>query len=380
MEQSETNVEWIPKMINESQMQIHSSTIIAAVLFVLLGGSPAFPNTAPVKSVGKTIQPLNNVPVRMVSEDVRIRLSSSTAIVDCRFTLLNEGKPDTIEVGFPRGWEGDLIGFMAKNAKIRGLYSVETLAEEPSFGEYTGEKLPWWKVFKVPFESTGQTIVVENSYSTFVVPGGNSPNPLNDFLFTYIMKTGALWKGQIDSAKVTLYLERIPFDQVTKISPEGFTREGNRITWNFKDFKPSQNIEISIMQDKFYERLALARKILVKEPNSAFAHYLTGTVCFNRFSMDYNQLNEAEKELQTALSIDPNYLDAQWFLALVYIYKDIKSKTFKESKAQLEKMARDNPDYRCTDELYYQYEIFSSNNPKGLLESLIRSKYSFWKY
>lgn len=62
-------------------------------------------NDAPIKSVGKTIQPRNDVPVRMVSEEVTIRLSSHRADVHCLFDLLNEGPPDTIDVGFPRGWE-----------------------------------------------------------------------------------------------------------------------------------------------------------------------------------------------------------------------------------------------------------------------------------
>jgi hypothetical protein len=361
-------------------MKMHSSTMIIAVLFTLLSVSPAFPNDAPVKSVGKTIQPMNNVPVRMVSEDVRISLSSTKADVHCLFTLRNEGKPETIEVGFPRGWEGDLIGFTAKDAHIPGVFSVETMAEQPFFGEFSDEKLPWWKVFKVPFTSTGQSRVIENYYSTFLLPWGKYPVPWNDLLFTYIMKTGALWKGQIDSAKVTLYLRNIPFDQVTKISPEGYIREENRITWNFRNFEPAKNIEISIIQDAFYERESIARKILETDPNNAYAHYLIGTVYFNRRFMDDNQILEAEKELQKAINLDSKLWDAQWFLALVYIDRDVRSKIFKDSKTQLGKIVRENPDYRCTDKLFYQSELIQYDNPKGLLESLISlAKMNNWK-
>lgn len=344
--------------------------LLAAASLLLLSASTAFTNTAPVKSIGKTIQPLNNVPVRMVSEDVKIWLSSTKAEVDCQFTLRNEGKPDTIEVGFPRGWEGDLINFMAKNAKVSGAYSVETLAEQASFGEYNGEKLPWWKVFKVPFESTGQTVVIENHYSTFLLPWGKYPVPMNDLLFTYIIKTGALWKGQIDSAKVTLYLRNVPFDQVTKISPEGYVLQGNRITWNFRNFKPAQNIEISIMQDAFYERLSIARKLLEMGPDSAYAHYLLGTVYFNQRYMDDKQTIEAEKELQKAISLDPKLWDAQWFLALANIYKYRTSKSLKAAKTQFDVILQGNPDYICKDKLFYPDEYMGSGNPKELLKSL----------
>lgn len=351
----------------------------AAFLFLCIWTSPAFSNDAPVKSVGKTIQPLNNVPVQMVSEEVNIFLTSTRANVLCLFTLRNEGKPDTIEVGFPRGWEGDLIEFTAKNARVKGTYPVETMAEKPSYGEYNGEKLPWWKVFKVPFESTGQTVVIENYYNTFLLPWGKYPFPWNDLLFTYIMKTGALWKGPIETAKITVRLINIPFNQLVKVSPEGYTREGNRITWEFRNFKPAQNIEISIMQDVLFERLSIARKILEKEPNSAFAHYLLGTVHYNRRYVDINQIDEAEKELRKAVALDPELWDAQWFLALVYIDRDNRSRTLKESKIQLEKIVRENPDYTCTDKLYYQYE-WIQGNPKELLESLFgMARDNHWK-
>ena len=80
-------------------------------ILVFLVIPAVYANDAPVKSVGKAIQPLADAPVRMVSEKVDIFIRANTADVNCLFVLKNEGKPDTIEVGFPRGWEGDLIDF-----------------------------------------------------------------------------------------------------------------------------------------------------------------------------------------------------------------------------------------------------------------------------
>jgi hypothetical protein len=298
--------------------------------------------------------------------------------VDCFFNLRNEGKPDTIEVGFPRGWEGDLIGFLAKNAHVRGIYSVETMAENPSYDENNGLTPPWWKVFKVPFESTGQTVVVENQYNTFLGPLGSSPF-LDDLAFTYILKTGAFWKGNIEDARLTVSLKNVPFDQITNISPKGYTIEGNKISWRFQNFKPDRNIEISIMQDILYERLSMARKILEKEPGNAYAHFMLGTVYFHRdFLTDYSRKNDkAEREFQKAISLDPNLSDARWFLAFIYVNrnveyppKNLKTKALRDAREQFEYILQRDPEYRCTDKTFYQDPEIHGDNPKEVLKIL----------
>ncbi|MFA6109197.1 MAG: hypothetical protein WDA75_10535 [Candidatus Latescibacterota bacterium] len=146
---------------------------IPAFAILLLLGRPVetWANDAPVRSVGKTIQPLSDVPVQMVSEEVNISLTSTKAQVHCFFTLLNQGGLDSIEVGFPRGWEGDLIEFRARD-RAEGPLPVQTMAKQPAYGEYSGEELPWWKVFTVPFFASGDTAVIENSYHTFLLPWG----------------------------------------------------------------------------------------------------------------------------------------------------------------------------------------------------------------
>lgn len=343
-------------------------SVAVPALFLLLGTVEGFADIAPVKSVGKAIQPLRDVPVQMVSEDVEISLFSTMVWVDCLFTPRNEGKTDTIEVGFPRGWEGDLMEFRAKNASITGVYTVETIAQDPAWdGEDRRGELPWWKVFKVPFESTDQTVKVKNSYGTYLRP--REPKYLDDLAFTYIMKTGALWKGNIEDARVTISLRNVPFDQVTSISPEGYTREGNDIIWRFQNFKPDRDIEISIMQDILYERLTIARKILEKEPGNAYAHFLLGTVFFNRdFPTDHNKT--AEKEFQQAISLDPNLSDARWFLAIIYVYRNMKTKALKDAKTQLDAILKGNPEYRCMDKTYQMDNLIHTDTPNVMIKNL----------
>ncbi len=346
-----------------------ASAVIVPLL--LCAPSPVWANDAPVKSVGKTIQPLNDVPVRMVSEEVNMYLISAVANVTCLFTLRNEGEPDTIEVGFPRGWEGDLRNFTARKAGAKEPYPVETLAQDPSYNEFSGGELPWWKVFRVPFDSTGQTVAVENTYFTSLrIAAGKYPSPTNDLSFTYIMKTGALWKGNMENALMTVHLVTIPFEQVTSISPEGYVRKGNSIVWNFRDFKPSEDIRITVMQDVPFERMEIARRILKTDPKNAYARYLLGSVHFSRRNMADAQTANTDEELRKAISLDPKLWDAHWLLTLNYIKANVAQKNLKEVKRLLAPILRENPEYRCTDRLVYYDEYASSDNPRDLLRNL----------
>ncbi|MFA6109196.1 MAG: hypothetical protein WDA75_10530 [Candidatus Latescibacterota bacterium] len=169
------------------------------------------------------------------------------------------------------------------------------------------------------------------------------------------MKTGALWQGAIRRARITVRLANVPFDQITGISPEGYSREGNRLTWSFTEFEPTEDIKIDIMQDALFERATIARRILAREPDNAYAHYLLGTVLLNR-QTDDRQLGWAEEELRRAVELDPENWDARWFLAAVYTYKDRPTKSLRNIRPQLDAILQGSPGYRCTDKLFYHGE------------------------
>ena len=86
------------------------------IAFVFTGLCPPdiHGNDAPIQATGKTVMPRTDVPVRLVSEEVIITIDNGVAYVRCYFDLLNEGPKDTIDVGFPRGWEGELYDFTAE--------------------------------------------------------------------------------------------------------------------------------------------------------------------------------------------------------------------------------------------------------------------------
>ncbi|MCE5248914.1 hypothetical protein LLG96_01705 [bacterium] len=345
--------------------------MVFGILLVSLTGFACslMANEAPVRAVGKTIQPRDDVPVRLVSENVRIMLSSKGASVHCEFNLLNEGPPDTVQVGFPRGWESDFDYFGAGTYGMN--FKVTTLPVDPNFSEISGEEMPWWKVFSVPFDSTGKKITVFNDYAIRVNPFGLST--FSDLYFKYIVKTGAYWKDTIQDAQFRIRLINIPFDQITKISPEGFTLEGDTVTWHFTDFEPVADIEIFIMNDVRYERMVAAKKFLEDNPNSAFGHFLLGTAYFTEdiHNPGYEIYGgeKSEKEFLKALELDPDNLDARWYLAAVYHIRKQEEK----SKKLVEEIIAKKPDYYCTDKLYPGvYDIMPFGSAQGWLEELNR--------
>jgi hypothetical protein len=109
-------------------MVIRLSPISASVLLFLAGAIQLAADITPVVpvnyvSAGRTIQPVRDTSVRMVSEKVDIAIKDTVAYVSCRFELRNEGKPKRLRVGFPERIEpcvafnqylGHLCGFLAR--------------------------------------------------------------------------------------------------------------------------------------------------------------------------------------------------------------------------------------------------------------------------
>jgi hypothetical protein len=70
--------------------------------------------------------------------------------------------------------------------------------------------------------------------------------------WSYILKTGAHWKGRIGEARVTVHFPMYlpspgvgPYTvEAVSIRPKGYKAEGQMVTWVFKDFKPSEDIVI----------------------------------------------------------------------------------------------------------------------------------------
>ncbi|MFC1541564.1 hypothetical protein ACFL50_03835 [Candidatus Latescibacterota bacterium] len=350
--------------------------VISAVL--LLSHQPVGADMGPVLGIGKTIRPRTDTSVRMASETVDILIDGNIAYVNCLFELTNDGPPDTLEVGFPLGMnvkkkDNEISEMQVENLGQdfsvrcnRGLpLSITQKRFDPSYTDESGLWIKEWVTFTVPFTAKGQTNKISTTYWVAIQPKYNKL-PLSDLLFKYVLVTGAYWKGTISDAKITVKLRNTTFDKITYISPEGYDRDNAEISWYFTDFEPTEDIELYFMQNIAYDRLNTAQLLLQENPNNAHAHFLRGTVIFNR-GIDPVERQKSLREFELAVENDPEHWDARWFLALHYMQQPEKL------REQLEAIITGNPDYRCTDEAYFRRpsgDPTETDNPKNWLDFL----------
>jgi hypothetical protein len=64
------------------------------------------------------------------------------------------------------------------------------------------------------------------------------------YKFEYILKTGSHWKGNIEKATIeVIYTDENQLkERFVSASPKVYKIKGNRIIWDFTNFKPSENI------------------------------------------------------------------------------------------------------------------------------------------
>lgn len=232
-----------------------------ALLVFLVAVIETHPNIA--------IPPEKWTEVRMVEEHVRIALSPARVDVEGTYTLKNEGAASTLVVGYPRGiLEKSLDDFTAmvdgkavevssvpgKDAQRRTDFSPPKDPDKPFKNAYQFEgPYPEWKTFNVHLEKDKlHAVVVRYHVATAEVPAVDGKG-LRAFI--YVLRTGATWKGNIEKATVEVTLDGgLTRGDIVTMNPAPAPLAANaappRIVWQFRDFKPTQDIEITFKAPK----------------------------------------------------------------------------------------------------------------------------------
>jgi hypothetical protein len=218
----------------------------------------ALPDVAPnpVPRAGETLAPRKTTAVEMSAETVRIALQEDTARVEASFTLLNTSpEREELEVGFPTAAQPKNYTWSSKEgmnvtewgpmsikdftAKVDG---VEVKAvPKPATGKsaYNG-----WICWPIAFDAN-QKRTVEVRYSVNTRDDNYSePSALLNRQVTYILKTGAGWKGNIGEAVIILNLEGMSGENIVRAAPEATEKGKGSWTWTMKDFEPNADILI----------------------------------------------------------------------------------------------------------------------------------------
>ncbi|MCE5206561.1 MAG: hypothetical protein LLF80_10725 [Porphyromonadaceae bacterium] len=64
--------------------------------------------------------------------------------------------------------------------------------------------------------------------------------------FTYLLSTGAPWKGTIGKAEIIVNLKDIEMDSIVYKKPDNCIISNGQLIWTFLDFEPTSNDDIEI--------------------------------------------------------------------------------------------------------------------------------------
>lgn len=220
---------------------------LSSMLFVI---NPASADDTAYFGQGETVIPINNSQIRMVSEVVRIQydnkqdvnmeVNGGTFHVNCEFVFQNMGDATVVQMGFPdsslsiRNFKTLIDG---KAMAVTSKRVVPPIKTPPAQDARPPEEAA--HVWSVSF-SKGETKLIKNSYDVGV--GVNTSMLL--FEFTYVVRTGARWRDNIERAEFIIDLSDSPASPFFSITPPAVHVGGGVYRMVFNDFKPDFDIKI----------------------------------------------------------------------------------------------------------------------------------------
>src|SRR5687768_1776038 len=162
----------------------------------------------PIRRSGETPAPKTETAVSMDAETVTLTLHEDHAVVHAVFTMRNtSARSETLEVGFPSAAQPESYSISKAGIDVRqwGPSTIEGFQSKVDGkevtaavkGEVHGRDAFGWLCWPMEFGG-GETRTVEVRYR---VPTRDDnyapPSPLQNRQLTYILKTGAGWKGPI---------------------------------------------------------------------------------------------------------------------------------------------------------------------------------------
>ena len=258
---------------------------------------------------GYTVFPLKTNDIQLVSENIKIVDLQSLPelipkelkfnhnpdrwLVEAELIFKNFGDDTSIQMGFPfqedygddeegTGYPRDFRTWVdGKRVKI----IIKKGTNNPLWKQ-AGLKFKKIYIFTVHFQK-GQIIRIKHLYTV-----GGAMVSDGEWGFSYILRTGALWKGDIEDFKAE-YLTKV--GNVYCITPEPSTSSisGNKIilNWSYKNFKPDEDIRISNIPLGIP---ILAEKANVKTSNDVPLLYKTSLAEFFS-STNTNDLSEVNE-------------------------------------------------------------------------------------
>ena len=233
--------------------------------------------------------------VRMVAEDVLVRVFECDIITVAEFSMYNEGETITMEVGFPYLYQGNFIEFRAyvddREVKVRE-------GKQENVGRKKVTVL--WKLWDMTFEE-GESCEVRVEYRTKVYEHEHSFIWTEYYIMlqaeideaqrltkygsvTYYLDTGKAWKGVLDHCRVEFELVGRSDANIESSWPEGGNFTGSGMVWEYYDYEPTGRVTL-----QYYPNMAVKSVpeymlgLLEKYPNDPHLASSVGTKFYGDF-------------------------------------------------------------------------------------------------
>lgn len=224
------------------------------IILILCLQTNLFADIAPNPIKAKSISSKDQTSIRMESEIVIIDLYNDSSVVKCLFNMKNLGEPEKLQIGFPEM----TFHYMRKKSKVddasRFLVKENGIDVDFDFSdslrydkEYRKKVESYqikedWYLWESEFKQ-GESKTIEVQYS---LPSGLLYKT-NKRFFTYLLSTGANWKGTIGKAEIIVNLKDIEIDSLISQQPNNnCVITHNQLKWTFSDLEPTTNDDIMI--------------------------------------------------------------------------------------------------------------------------------------
>jgi hypothetical protein len=208
---------------------------------------------------GRAISPRDEAEtdVRMVAEDVTVRIFADSIATVAVFSMHNEGERVDMEVGFPFSYPTDFVEF-------RAFVDGRPIMVRDGRQENVGRKITtvFWKLWSMSFDRDERREVrVEYRTAPMTHPGVMLTEvgceSLGDDLreavqratttgmAEYYLESGKAWKGVLDSCRISFELAGLSGANVKDFWPEDGAAVENRVIWEYADYEPSMRVVLS---------------------------------------------------------------------------------------------------------------------------------------
>ena len=199
--------------------------------------------------------------VRMVSENVLVRVFQDEIVAVAEFQMFNEGDADSMEVGFPYAYEGNFTDF---HAFVNGREVMVRDGKQENVGRKKVTVL--WKTWDMVFEKN-EGVAVRVEYKTKPYEHGRALIWTDQYIsmpeeeiaaaqeltregqVSYTLDTGAGWNGILDSCRVEIELVDKDSGNIKTYYPKDGVLSGNRVVWNYRDYEPSSRVVVVYYPD-----------------------------------------------------------------------------------------------------------------------------------